>query len=1329
MKKLKNLFAQYERQLKPDAPKEESPTLITKQKARVDSAPATTAPVTKDKPRAPSTEAAVPLQVASTTTQEEIDDSLLIEMLKRRLASPQGKWKQLVQDILKQQEPCSKKPPVSRSKEDEEFKVSSPLPSSTSSAREHRNKRQRASKTKAKQFIKEGRVRGYAEPLTHEQIERMDQEDQEEEMNADDINSEEEEEEEMMEQEENSSDLEGFVADDDEVEHATIYDDDNEEEEEASFSTSEEEDDDNDQEDEEEEEEEDDEEDKLIVPLRSSSKQKAKEDEQKSETVSNTKTSLLDVDDDDENIIIVPPKKGLGLVVHQDKTAPPSKKQDPMALEEEEEEKKQEQKKKKEPAQKKRKREQDSDSEEENDSSRPVTTAKPKKTLRLETSGEASNDSDAIKGYETYASQLRAFEGSQLSDRMNALRNYPLYPKERMYLDPSEVAKSMTGPDGFPLSEKLNHPKLWARLKDFQAKGVQCILTRHCASNLRGFLLSDDMGLGKTIQTLVFINSLFAVKSSQSRFVYIVCPASTVTNWWREARAWAPNCTHCVVFDKEYKEKNRTFFETYFGHWEETEKKKKKRSKRSKEEIEAEPDKPPSAEMMERLAKRKRLSEPETINCILVCSPDFMHLHSNKLEQWHVTEFDYSTGRRMCPKKENTYYSEILSDAAKSLPNRPWKICDSVPQWSGERHLTFVLDEAHQVVNKKTNVKRHTMCSMLTRSRVLLSGTPMQNKMDDFYYLVDSLFLNDAILPSYPDYKTQILCHMERASKRMNHDSVEKASTAIAMQKLSSVTTPFSLRREKHHHDVMGNSKLHEITIFVNLKEKQRSEYDSVIGSEGFSKARREAKEEDIDAETKAKLKEYIFSLIQQMRQLCISSWLVGAIQEVPCKKDGNKTTADTSNKKDRDAVMVFEDDDDYEEESEQDCEEEVSPKKSKKKRGSKKLQDKDDDGDMEQGGSKKKEKTKKEIVKPFPSHEELMESAKIELVVKMVKRFMQMGEKTLVFANNVLPLRLVRLALQHEGIPAFEFYGITKSQVKEEIIYKVNNDKAACVVLISVKCGGAGITLTGATRVIMLDPWWNPTIEEQAICRAYRMGQKKNVFAYRIMCGGTVEPIMLQIQIQKKTLSQGINSKEIRTALDQSDMLKVLEQWAGMPVGDTMKKLQDLCHHIPVDPELENEERFIMEKYSDVVIGTLRHAMIFHKDSKATKLNAKDHEEEFKKQMSSDYINGKVERFTSEEQVEDYDKEEEEKKKKEEEEEGENKKEETRAVYEILSNLHGHSASLPVVKKAHPPGSTAVPYYAQEMSELEDFCGMVLSSEQVESIKPAHIRRVPSRT
>jgi SNF2 family DNA or RNA helicase len=95
------------------------------------------------------------------------------------------------------------------------------------------------------------------------------------------------------------------------------------------------------------------------------------------------------------------------------------------------------------------------------------------------------------------------------------------------------------------------------------------------------------------------------------------------------------------------------------------------------------------------------------------------------------------------------------------------------------------------------------------------------------------------------------------------------------------------------------------------------------------------------------------------------------------------------------------------------------------------------------------------------------------------------------------------------------------KTTRRKEIINQFQEDASKSVFLISLKAGGVGLNLTQAGYVFLLDPWWNPAVEMQAISRSHRIGQQQHVFAYRYITLGTIEEKILRLQQKKSKLSE----------------------------------------------------------------------------------------------------------------------------------------------------------------------------------------------------------------
>ncbi len=152
-------------------------------------------------------------------------------------------------------------------------------------------------------------------------------------------------------------------------------------------------------------------------------------------------------------------------------------------------------------------------------------------------------------------------------------------------------------------------------------------------------------------------------------------------------------------------------------------------------------------------------------------------------------------------------------------------------------------------------------------------------------------------------------------------------------------------------------------------------------------------------------------------------------------------------------------------------------------------------------------------------------ESGKLKTLTHMMKSALLEGHKILVFSQFVKHLKIVREFLDKEGVLYSYLDGGTKNRMGQVELFQ--EDKSVKVFLISLKAGGTGLNLTAADYVFLLDPWWNPAVEAQAIDRAHRIGQKEKVFIYRFITKGTVEEKILNLQERKKGLAESLIKTE----------------------------------------------------------------------------------------------------------------------------------------------------------------------------------------------------------
>ncbi|KAF5201344.1 Snf2 domain-containing protein classy [Thalictrum thalictroides] len=198
-------------------------------------------------------------------------------------------------------------------------------------------------------------------------------------------------------------------------------------------------------------------------------------------------------------------------------------------------------------------------------------------------------------------------------------------------------------------------------------------------------------------------------------------------------------------------------------------------------------------------------------------------------------------------------------------------------------------------------------------------------------------------------------------------------------------------------------------------------------------------------------------------------------------------------------------------------------------------------------------------------------EGVKTRFLMELIRLSEVLKEKVLVFSQFIEPLLLIKEQIHHhfewtEGQELLQMDGDVPMKHRQPIINLFNDPGSNVKVLLaSTKCCGEGISLNGASRVVLLDVVWNPSVERQAIGRAYRMGQKRVVYTYHLITSGTIEEEKYDRQVQKDRLSEllfpGDTDKQKDPLTKISDDT-ILEEMVGN------KKLQDILKETYVPAE-----------------------------------------------------------------------------------------------------------------------------------------------------------------
>jgi SNF2 family DNA or RNA helicase len=146
---------------------------------------------------------------------------------------------------------------------------------------------------------------------------------------------------------------------------------------------------------------------------------------------------------------------------------------------------------------------------------------------------------------------------------------------------------------------------------------------------------------------------------------------------------------------------------------------------------------------------------------------------------------------------------------------------------------------------------------------------------------------------------------------------------------------------------------------------------------------------------------------------------------------------------------------------------------------------------------------------------------AKLEVLLEQLDEVIDEGHKVLVFSQFTSFLAILRRQLDARGI-TYEYLD-GKTTDRQARVVRFQEDADCRLFLVSLKAGGQGLNLTAADYIYILDPWWNPAVEAQAVDRAHRIGQTRRVFAYRLIARDTVEEKILALQDRKRELADSI--------------------------------------------------------------------------------------------------------------------------------------------------------------------------------------------------------------
>ena len=165
--------------------------------------------------------------------------------------------------------------------------------------------------------------------------------------------------------------------------------------------------------------------------------------------------------------------------------------------------------------------------------------------------------------------------------------------------------------------------------------------------------------------------------------------------------------------------------------------------------------------------------------------------------------------------------------------------------------------------------------------------------------------------------------------------------------------------------------------------------------------------------------------------------------------------------------------------------------------------------------------------------------SSKVELLVEQLQEIASEGHRALVFSQWTGLLDLVEARLKEAELKYLRLDGSTEDRAG--VVAGFQAASGPPVMLVSLRAGGTGLNLTAADHVYLLDPWWNPAVEDQAADRTHRIGQQRPVFVHRLIAEDTVEEKILELHARKRALADSVIEGAQSPALSREDLLELL--------------------------------------------------------------------------------------------------------------------------------------------------------------------------------------------
>lgn len=650
-----------------------------------------------------------------------------------------------------------------------------------------------------------------------------------------------------------------------------------------------------------------------------------------------------------------------------------------------------------------------------------------------------------------------------------------------------------------------------------------------------GGILADEMGLGKTVQVCALLNG---ARRTGATHALLLLPVTLLDQWAKEARHWCPGWPVYIYYGSGAKRI------------------------RALRRI----SRPKGGLLLTSYALLSN-SESDLFNVTVQDEPSPIRKRKGKPTKRRRMDYDDMDEADESESEDNIEAELPPGELPKEGSTRPWDI--------------VICDEAHRMKNISTLLGK-SLRRVRSNCRLLLTGTPVQNALQDLWALTD--FAQPGMLGNHATFVKHFSDPIDRGSVRGATPFQVELKKHLSEQ-LRSLMAPHLLRRTKANAglldegdeagDEAGEDGAMEDAM---LEEGEGSEAQakklppkfetiiwlapSAVQADAYEKVL--AKSEVIrEACAKQKLGFEVFRAIGLLKRLCNHPTLL-----IPCPRPGNwaELIAEaTSAHEVSQGVDAVEADTD----------------------GAVVLSDAANEslalvagatgGAATEADDARANRSIEMALKRLPRNLGALveQSAKLKCLASLLPALAMRGHRTLVFSQSVKMLDLVQLCcLKPNGLRCLRIDGSTDALLRAAKVSKFQGERERFqFMLLTTTVGGVGLNLTSADRVILVDPAWNPASDAQAVDRAFRIGQEREVRVYRLIMSGLIEDKMFRLQVFKMGLTRTALEVDQQHRYFTSREIRALFDWTDPAVGETRRMLAEK-HGEEVDTVLKDHAK-----------------------------------------------------------------------------------------------------------------------------------------------------------